>query len=60
MHYKYDKQALGNQRDHGSYLYCCVYNSVMHITITCSDAKDNIDSVIIFLQLRNDRLSFAS
>ena len=31
-------------------LYYCVYHSVIHITMTCSTAKDNIYFVIIFIQ----------
>ena len=50
-----------NQRGYGSDLYYCVYNSVVHITMTFSNAKDKIYFATIFLHLlRDDRLSLVS
>ena len=51
MHFKYDKQSLWNQRGPGNDLYHCFYHSVVHVTMTCPNAKDNLYFVIIFLQL---------
>ena len=40
-------------------IYYCVYHSVMRMTIRCSNAKDNIHFVIIFLQLLRNDLSLS-
>ena len=61
MDFKQDKKRLWNQRDHGADLYYCVYHSMIYIATTCSDAKDNIYFVILFLQLLpNDQFYLVS
>ena len=39
-------------------VYYCVYNSVMHFTMTCSNTNDNIYFVIIFFTIAAKRLTF--